>query len=88
MENVYNLYEDWSPEPISEQTLRAFEKASQRLLLCMEYEEKLVRVFLPFFSLDSIRQLCQCFYICKPLSCNMYLVLNSPHYLFLFIVIA
>jgi len=42
MENVYNLYEDWAPEPITEQTMRAFEKASQRLLLCMEYEEKLV----------------------------------------------
>ena len=42
MENVLGIYEDWSPEPISDQTKRAYEKASQKLSLCMEHEEKLV----------------------------------------------
>eukprot|EP00111_Clytia_hemisphaerica_P004917 TCONS_00014140-protein len=41
MENVFSIYEDWSPEPISDQTKRAYEKASQKLTLCMEHEEKL-----------------------------------------------
>ena len=55
MENVYNIYEDWSPEPINDQTLRAYEKASQKLLVCMEHEEQLVRDFFLFYFITWLR---------------------------------
>ena len=45
IENVYGIFEDWSPEPINDLTKRAYEKALQKLSLCMDYEESLVSVF-------------------------------------------
>lgn len=42
MADTFSTYEDWAPEPISDQTKRVFEKATEKLMLCMEYEEKLV----------------------------------------------
>ena len=51
IENVYGIFEDWSPEPINDLTKRAYEKALQKLSLCMDYEESLVSVFVFYLLL-------------------------------------
>ena len=42
MTDTYSIYEDWSSEAMPVETQHSYEKASQKLLLCTEYEEKLV----------------------------------------------
>lgn len=41
MADTYKTYEDWSPDTLQDDVRRAYDKASQKLSLCMEYEEKL-----------------------------------------------
>ena len=45
MDNTYRIFEDWTPVPINDQITRAFEKASEKLVLCTDFEEKLVKNF-------------------------------------------
>lgn len=42
MADTYNIFDDWSTETVPGETRRAYDKATQKLSLCMEYEEKLV----------------------------------------------
>lgn len=39
---TFKTFEDWYSEPIPDETKRLFERASQKLTLLMEHEEKLV----------------------------------------------
>ena len=43
MQETYKLFEDWSSQPISVETQRAYERATQKLALCTPFEEKIVR---------------------------------------------
>ncbi|XP_057295311.1 squamous cell carcinoma antigen recognized by T-cells 3-like isoform X2 [Hydractinia symbiolongicarpus] len=41
MADTYKIFDDWSTETVPGETRRAYDKATQKLSLCMEYEEKL-----------------------------------------------
>ena len=42
MSETFKIFEDWLTEAIPSEVHRSYDRALQKLSLCMEYEEKLV----------------------------------------------
>ena len=55
MENTFKEYEDWCPDEIDPNIEQAYNKAAEKLQHLLHYEDALVNIFNPCFTLHLIR---------------------------------